>query len=341
MTSRLRLVIAAVLTIVLLGGATVYGIIAFSGYQARLDAPSQVDTTTAPAVDTGSRIVVRNTATGAGYGLESSVPLSDPKGTRAIGTVACDRIYSTAKYSMCLRIDRGVLTTFSATLYDAKWQAKKAWALPGIPSRTRISADSKLVAFTSFVTGESYGTVGFATATQISSTDGTDGTDYGNLEAFALMIDGQRNTAADRNFWGVTFSTDDNVFYATASTGGRTWLVKGDLAARRLTTVTQTAECPSLSPDGTRVAYKKNVSTSTTAYWSIAVLDLATGVEKLLPEKRSVDDQVDWLDDSTLLYGMPRIDSPGDSDIWSIPSAGTAAGSRFIQHAWSPSVVRE
>ncbi|CAN5293616.1 PD40 domain-containing protein [soil metagenome] len=338
MTSRLRLVIAAVLTIVLLGGATVYGIIAFTGYQARQNAPSQVDTTTAPADDTGSRIVFRNTATGAGYGLESSVPLADPSGTRAVGTVACDRVYSTTKYSMCLRIDRGVLTTFSATLYDAAWKAKKAWALPGIPSRTRISADSKLVAFTSFVTGESYGTVGFATATQISATDGTD---YGNLETFALMIDGTRNTATDRNFWGVTFGSDDNTFYATAATGGHTWLVKGDLAARTLTTVTQGAECPSISPDGTRVAYKKNVSTSATAYWSIAVLDLATGVEKLLPETRSVDDQVDWLDESTLLYGMPRTDSPGDSDIWSISSTGSAEGTRFIQHAWSPSVVRQ
>jgi hypothetical protein len=338
MTSRLRLVIAAVLTILLLGGATAYGIVAFSGYQARQNAPSQVDTTTAPSVDGASRIVFRNTATGAGYGLESSVPLADPNGIRAVGTVACDRVYSTAKFSMCLRIDRGVLTTFSATLYDPKWQAKKAWALPGIPSRTRISADSKLVAFTSFITGESYGTVGFGTATQISTTDGTD---YGNLETFALMIDGQRNTAADRNFWGVTFSADDNIFYATTATGGHTWLVKGDLAARTLTTVTQTAECPSISPDGTRVAYKKDISTSAPAYWSIAVLDLATGVEKLLPERRSVDDQVDWLDDSTLLYAMPRIDSPGDSDIWSIASGGSAPGTRFIQHAWSPSVVRE
>ena len=338
MTSRLRLVIAAALTIVLLGGATVYGIVAFSGYQARQNAPSQVDTTTAPAVDTFSRIVFRNTATGAGYGLESSVPLADLGGTRAVGTVACDRVYSTAKFSMCLRIDRGVLTTFSATLYDAKWRAKTAWALPGIPSRTRISADSKLVAFTSFVTGESYGAVGFATATQISTTDGTD---YGNLEAFALMIGGQRSTAADRNFWGVTFSTDDNVFYATAATGGHTWLVRGDLAARTLTPVTQTAECPSISPDGAHIAYKKNVSSSATAYWSITVLDVATGGEKLLPEKRSVDDQVDWLDDSTLLYGVPRTDSPGDSDIWSIPSDGSGAGSRLIQHAWSPSVVRE
>ena len=338
MTARLKLVIAAALTILLLGGAAAYGIIAFSDYQNRQSAPSQVVTTSAAGADRGSRIVFRNTAIGAGYGLESNVPLGDPGGTRAVGTVACDRVYSTASFSMCLRIDRGVLTTFSATLYDSKWQAQKTWALPGIPSRTRISPDSKLVAFTSFVTGEAYATIGFSTVTQISTTDGTD---YGNLEAFALMIEGQRNTTSDRNFWGVTFTTDDNVFYATAATGGHTWLVKGDLAARTLTAVKQTSECPSISPDGTRIAYKKNISATGTAYWSIAVLDLATGVEQLLPEKRSVDDQVDWLNDSTLLYGMPRSDAPGDSDIWSIKSDGSSGGTRFIAHAWSPSVVRQ
>jgi len=180
-------------------------------------------------------------------------------------------------------------------------------------------------------------TVGFSTATEITSVDGHD---YGNLETFGLTVDGKPLTATDRNFWGVTFTQDDNVFYATAASGGNTWLVRGDLAARTLTAIRRTAECASVSPDGSRIAYKKNVSTTATAYWSIAVLDLRTGEESMLPEKHDVDDQVEWLDDSTILYGLPRIEQPGDSDVWSIASSGSGSPRLFIEHAWSPSVVR-
>ena len=124
---------------------------------------------------------------------------------------------------MLAHIDRGVLTSFNATLFDSAGKQMKSWPLPGIPSRTRISADSKLVAQTSFVTGSSYGTVGFSTQTTISQVNGVD---YGNLEDFTFLVDGQKVTAADRNFWGVTFASDDNTFYATAASNNRTWLVR-------------------------------------------------------------------------------------------------------------------
>ncbi|MGO7984225.1 hypothetical protein ACC691_41070, partial [Rhizobium johnstonii] len=78
-------------------------------------------------------------------------------------------------------------------------------------------------------------------------------------------------TAADRNIWGVTFSKDGTTFYATASSGGRNWLVKGDLSARTLISIHDVSECPSLSPDETRFAYKKNIATDGTTHWSIAV----------------------------------------------------------------------
>ncbi|HAM26116.1 MAG TPA: hypothetical protein DCP11_05240 [Microbacteriaceae bacterium] len=336
--NRARLIIAAAITVILLGGAIIYAAVAFTNYERRQTTPAapQAEARSSVAFDGSPRIVFRNTTPDSGYGLVASVPLSAPSGARSITTVPCDRVYATTRYSMCLRVDRGVVTTFSANLLDSTGKTVHTWPLPGIPSRTRISPDSKLVGFTAFVTGAAYGSVGVSTETEISSTAGHD---FGNLEDFALMVDGTRDTATDRNFWGVTFTSDDNEFYATAASGGHTWLVRGDLAARTLTAIKETAECPSASPDGRRVAYKKNVSTTASAYWSIAVLDLATGKETVLPEKRNVDDQVEWLNDSTILYGMPRTDSPGDSDIWSIPSNGASEGKRFVQHAWSPSVV--
>ncbi len=336
MTSRVRIWLAAAAALLLLGGALTYGLIAWAGYQQRSFAPSGVQTKT-DAAATGPKIVFRNTASGMGYGLVASVPLDDPTGPRAVTTQACDRVYATRSIGMCLQIERGVVTTFTASLMNAKWTEIRSWPLPGIPSRTRISADSRLVASTAFVTGESYGTVGFSTQTVIRSVDGTD---YGNLQDFALFVDGKQVTAIDRNIWGVTFSADDAVFYATAASGGRTWLVRGDLAARTLTAIRDTAECPSLSPDGTRIAYKKNLSTVASPHWSIAVLTLATGAEQMLPEKANVDDQVEWLDDHTLLYGLAATDAVGDSDVWSVSADGTGSPRVFIPHAWSPSLVR-
>jgi hypothetical protein len=338
-TSRIRLWLVAVIGMVLLAGAAGYGVVEWGEYRDHSSGPSEAKSVTAEDQPAGPRIVFRNTAGGDGYGLVASVRLSDPTGVRSITGLACDRVYATATVQTCLHTDRGVVTTFNATVMDGVGVELDAWPLAGVPSRTRISPDSRLVAATSFVTGESYASVRFSTMTTISTTDGS--TDYGNLEDFTLLVDGTRVTAADRNVWGVTFGLDDNAFFATAASAGRTWLVRGDLAARTLTAIRDTAECPSLSPDGTRIAYKKDVSpTSTAASWSIAVLDLATGAETILPEKRSVDDQVEWLDTDTLLYGLARPDEVGDSDVWSVPADGSTEPQLFLAHAWSPSVIR-
>ena len=337
MTARRRSIAAVLVSAVLLGGAGGYGIVAWAASQERRTGTSTVQAVSTDTVATGDRIVFRNTASGDGYGLVASVPLADPAGERTVTTMACDRVYATTAAQMCLHIDRGIVTTFAATLRGADAAELRTWPLPGIPSRTRISANSHLVAMTAFVTGESYGTVAFSTQTTISTVDGTD---FGNLEDFALMVDGERITAADRNIWGVTFGSDDSTFYATAASAGRTWLVQGDLAARTLTAIRESAECPSLSPDGRHVAYKKAVAGTQPPIWSIAVLDLGTGAETLLPAPGNVDDQVEWLDDSTLLYGLARPDVVGDSDVWSISIDGVNGPRLFIPHAWSPSVVR-
>lgn len=325
------------LVLLMLGGATAYAASAFVNYQDQLSARPGSARQTAEAISSAApRIVFRNTSIGSGYGHVASVPLGNPKGARAITPQACDRVYATKKYETCLRIDRGVPTTFSATLYDASGATIRTWPLPGVPSRTRISADSHLIAFTSFVTGSEYATVGFSTMTDIAAVSGKD---YGDIANFALYINGRRDPGTDRNIWGVTFSADDNTFYATAAMHKHTYLVRGNLAARTLTEIHQTAECPSISPDGTRIAYKKNVGTGATTHWDIAVLNLATGTETILPEKRSIDDQVEWLNNSTLLYAVPR-STPGDSDIWSIAADGGRAPSLFIPHAFSPAVIR-
>lgn len=335
MTSRSRRWLLPVATVVILGAAAAFAAVAWTGYQQR-QAPAAAVATPRPTLPTGPLLVFRSTEAGDDYGLVASVPLADPGATRTVTGLPCDRVDATHENLVCLHTDRGVLTTFGATLYDASGDRLKDWALPGVPSRTRLSADSSLVAETAFVTGSSYGVKAFSTRTQIAQVNGID---YGSLADFTLLVDGQKVTADDRNFWGVTFSSDDNTFFATAASGGHHWLVRGNLRGRSMVAIKDGAECPSLSPDGTKIAYKKNLSTTTTPRWTLAVLDFATGAETQLPIDANVDDQAEWLDDGTLLYGLADPQKPGDSNVYSIPIDGQHGPALFLAHAWSPSVV--
>lgn len=341
MSPRARISVFAAIVFVVVTAVTTYAVAAARDYRQRHDAPPSVatvsDSAGRTALVSGPRIVFRHTGIDNRYGLVAMVPLDDPSGARAFTDVACDRVDATTADASCLRTDRGVTTKYELTEYDANWQPTQTVAVPGIPSRTRLSPDGSLVSTTTFVTGHSYMQVGFSTATEIRKVGG-DG--FGNLEKFTLIIDGKEVAPRDRNMWGVTFAADDNTFYATAATGGHTYLVRGDLAHRTLTSVRENAECPSLSPDGSSVAYKVDVGDGQT-WWTPAVLDLATGRQTLLTgEKANVDDQMEWLDDNTLLYGLPRKDQPGVTDVWSLDTRAGARPRLLIEQAWSPSVVR-
>ena len=99
----------------------------------------------------------------------------------------------------------------------------------------------------------------------------------------------------------------------------------------------ENVECPSLSPDGTKIAFKKASGPSTARKWRFTVLDLRTGVETALPETRSIDDQLAWLDDDHVLYGVPR-GSSGRTDVWVSPLTG-GAPRMLVPDADSPAAV--
>ncbi len=134
------------------------------------------------------------------------------------------------------------------------------------------------------------------------------------------------------NFWGVTFTRDSDRFYATLATGGNIYLVEGSVRERTLRTIHDDVECPSLSPDETRIAYKKRAGPGGKR-WRLHVLDLTTMREAPLAETRSVDDQVEWLDDRRVLYGL-------EEQIWMAPADGSGSPRRFAERGDSPTVLR-
>lgn len=286
----------------------------------------------------GDHVVVRTTALGSGYGKLSVVDLADPTGPRAILDPVCERVYAGPVDGVCITAERGVVSRYGVQMLDAQMRPTVSSDLVGLPSRARISRDGALVATTTFVTGHSYAGSNFSTETTIRTADGEI---LDNIENFRATVDGEPLIAVDRNFWGVTFAADGNTFWATGASGGKTWLMRGDLAARTLTSVREDAECPSLSPDGTKLAYKTRLGNPTPGDWRIAVLDLATGEQTVLAGDRSVDDQVEWLDDTTLLYALPREGAEATTtDIWRVPADGTGSPEIFIPAASSPAVVR-
>ncbi|WP_030816199.1 TolB family protein [Streptomyces sp. NRRL F-2799] len=284
----------------------------------------------------GPRVVFRNMAWGPHRDELVSAPAADPSGPRTASGVKCLRFYAASGTGVCLRSVHGpVQDTYRAVILDARLRERAHYDVPGIPSRARVSPSGRFAAWTAFVGGDSY--AGTAFSTRAAIVDTRTGRLTPTLEAYRIVRDGRPYRAADVNFWGVTFAADDRTFYATMATRGSTYLVRGDLRARTLTTVHPNVECPSLSPDGTRIAYKKRVKGAPKdAPWHLYVLNLSTGRESAVAEPRSVDDQLVWRDNRTLVYALP-----GDygADLYTVPADGTGKAHRVATAAVSPAYV--
>ena len=283
-----------------------------------------------PASGSGPRLVFQHVVRGPDYAHVAVAGMGGGRARRITGLV-CERIHVTDQRGLCL-LSRPSLTgpKFTASVLDEDLRVRHELRLPGILSRARVSPDGRYGVATGFVAGHSYADGGeFSTRTTLI--DMTSGKALADLEDFTVTRDGRAVRAADRNFWGVTFARDGDRFYATMRTGGRTFLIEGDLRSRRARTLRENVECPSLSPDGTRVAYKRRVDEGS-VIWRLHVLDLRTMRDSAVAERRMVDDQVEWLDDDTLLYGL-------EGSVWAVPAGGGGAPRRFLPDALSPAVV--
>jgi hypothetical protein len=291
------------------------------------------------ALTAAPHILFRGSRQDENYGRMMLTPLQSPGMQRAATDLGCERVSFGVSHGICLHADRGIRTRYSAILFDESFRQTKVLPLDGEPSRTRISRDGRVGAYTVFVTGITHGYASASFSTSTTLINMATGEVIANLEDFATYRDGKRIKAADFNFWGVTFARDSNTFYATLQSAGRTHLVRGDLGLRTLTVIYDDLECPSLSPDEKLIAFKKRVGPAL-APWRIYVLDLATMKERpVAAENRSIDDQMEWLDNAHILYAAPRSSQTAIRDVWIAPVDGSGPAKVFLSEAESPIVV--
>ena len=269
---------------------------------------------------TGPGLLFRDTTTG-------RLAVQAPDQSRLQSSVTCARAHTAGGIVGCLQPnDWG---QFELVILDRSLSVLDSVPLNGVPSRVRLSPSGRLVGFSTFVSGDSYASSKFSTRSGIL--DRASGEIVPTLEDFT--VDG-RQPSIDANFWGITFASDDNTFYATMATGRHHYLVRGDVAARTLTVLDDGVECPSLSPDGTRLAYKRRLPNKT---WQLWVYDLRDRRRTQLAEPQPVDDQALWLDDGTVAY--TRRDLSGENAVWSVPADGSGHPVRMVDQAESPSLL--
>jgi hypothetical protein len=253
----------------------------------------------------------------------SLVALVDGQRRELPSELSCMRVYYAGGRGLCLAEgDNG----YEATIFDSSLHPLQQLPLAGLPSRARVSSDGRYGATTVFVDGHAYEKPnGFSTVTTI--VDMHSGAELGNLEEFEVRKDGKPFEAVDFNFWGVTFSrANPDRFYATLHTGPHYYLVEGSVFQREMHVLRDGVECPSLSPDGTRIAFKSRIAQDR---WRLEVLDLDTLEAHPVAERRSIDDQAEWLDERTLVY------SDG-LDLYTVPADGSGAPRLVLRDASSP-----
>ena len=255
-------------------------------------------------------------------------PADAPRSRTTYTGLVCERVYFSGGQGLCLTPKQETLTqAVNARIFGPDFRPVRTVRLDGLRSRARVSPGGRYGAATTFVTGHSYRDAGFSTFTALI--DMAKGDVLANLEDFEVTRNGRRFDRIDFNFWGVTFARDERRFYATLSSAGKFYLVEGDVQTRRARVIADGVECPSLSPDENRIAFKRRQGDN----WRLYVLDLKSGREHPLAETRSVDDQVEWLDDDRILYGLVK-------DVWVVRADGRGQPRIHIRDALSPAVVR-
>src|SRR5262245_50301075 len=245
---------------------------------------------------------------------------------RHLTPLSCARVQWAAGVGLCV-VEEAEGKTVHQLLYvfDRRFVLRTRIALAGIPIRARVSPDGRFASVT--VYGEEESPNGERLASESMLIDARTGRVLGDLREFA--VDNPHNLPIEQpvDISSVAFTADGDRFFATFATPSARYLASGAVSTRRLELVGAGLANEAVSPDGTRLIAKKQ--TGSRGHWQLVVLDLTTkGEIDLNQGPRSIDDQVEWLDDAHVIYHDVTDEGTG---IWVLPTDGVGGPSLLIR----------
>jgi hypothetical protein len=285
---------------------------------------------TVAGIQRAPHLVFQNVVRNEDYAHVSLVPLDSPAGMRVSTDLVCERVHYAAGHGICLAAEHGTQSRYFAVSFGPEFVPLSRVLLDGAPSFARVSPDGRLAA-ASVQTNPPTEEEPFAPSKTLLI-DTSSGDVVADLEDFSVTRDGVELTESELDFWGMSFKADSDGFLASLRVSGNVYLVEGSVRDRRMAVVHPGISAPSLSPDGTKVAFAKLIS-NIGPTWRFHVMDLGTLIQTELAETKSIDDQMEWIDDERLLYGL-------GADVWSVTSDGRGQPIPFLFGGLSPAVVR-
>jgi hypothetical protein len=302
---------------------------------------------TEPPVDTAAAVPPAVTAKSGEVMFVNRVPGDDygrlgirhADGSRTLLNRDCVRVHIAADHGVCLSDDG--LGAFQTTFFEAANPAVSIKSYSSaLPSRARISPGGTFSSVTAFITGVSYADVGAETTTLVTI-DKIDSNDrLRGANGLAVDASEERYQRFDATYWGLSF-VDENEFYITGFYGDAPEIMRGTIDSMTIEPTGWIGSCPSISPDGQTLVFKEQ---RPDGGYDLAAVNVATQEKWLLGESRSVDDQVEWLDNDTILYALHPEGSDDnvqpEFDIWMLDIAPGSTPELFLPNADSPAAAR-
>jgi len=298
--------------------------------------PPPIEAAAAGLAPRPGEVLVVNRVPGDDYGR---LAIRHSDGSRTLLDRSCLRVHIGGDNGVCLSEDEAFLGSHLTSFFPVINPAHDILSYPSVlPSRARISPDGRFSATTGFISGSSYADISGDTST-LTIVDEIEFGASRTASGFSVNANDSRYTN-EGQYWGITFGRDDD-FYVTGFYGELPEIMRGSLNDFSLEPTGWIGSCPSLSPDGQTLIFKEQRQDGG---FDLVAVNVATQEKRPLAETRSVDDQVEWLDNDTILYALHPEggDTPvqPEFDIWMLDIALGTEPVLFLPGADSPAVAR-